>query len=100
MRLSIKMYWLTRPSEQLRVNAIVCGIETLRKAMTNAIKLSKIVVNGPKRVVGFTGNLILGFAFDIMHPADDALVRDCSADIVESPTTWHDTLVFPFVKSN
>ena len=68
--------------------------------MTNAIKLSKIVVNGPKRVVGFTGNLILGFAFDIMHPADDALVRDRSANIVESPTARHDALVFPFVKSN
>ena len=68
--------------------------------MTNAIKLSKIVVNGPESMVCFAGNLILGFAFDIMLPADDCLVRDCSADIVESPATRHDTLVFPFMKSN
>ncbi len=68
--------------------------------MTNAIKLSKIVVNGRERMVGFTGNLILGFAFDIMLPADDSLMRDCSAHIVESPAARHDTLVFPFVKSN
>ena len=68
--------------------------------MTNAIKLSKIVVNGRERVVGFTGNLILGLAFNIMLPADDSLVRNCSADIVESPAAWHDTLGFAFVKSN
>ena len=68
--------------------------------MTNAIKLSKIVVNGPERVVGVTGNLILGFAFDIMLPADDDLVRDRCADIVEGPAARHDALVLPFVKSN
>ena len=72
----------------------------MSKAMTNAIKLSKIVVNGRERVVGFTGNLILGLAFDIMLPADDCLVRDCSPDIVESPAARDDTLVLPFMTSN
>ena len=46
----------------------------MSKAVTNAIKLPKIVVNGPERVESFAGNLILRFSFDITLPADDALV--------------------------
>ena len=76
------------------------GVHTLLKAMTDTIEFAEIVINRFERVMSFTGNLILRFAFGISLPADDAFVRQAGPDIMQSCPARDDLLLLALVCSD
>ena len=82
-----------------RVSNFSCG-HPLLETVTNAIKLAEVVINGPKAVMSFEGNLIWRFALGIAFPTDDAFVGQSGADVVQSRTAWDDFLMMTLVGGN
>src|ERR1700692_3546092 len=68
-------------------------IHSSLETVADSIKLSKVSINGFEGMIGFASNLILSLAFGVTLPADDSLVGQTGADIVQCRAPRDDTLI-------
>ena len=66
-------------------------------AVADAIELGQVMVNGSEAVVGLAGDLGRLLAFGEALPADDALVSEAGADVVQGGPAGDEALGALFV---
>jgi len=73
------------------------GCESLEAAMPYAVVLRQIAIDRVQAVIGFLRNQVGFLAFRVAFAANDALVSQAGAHIVQRRSAWHDLIRTAFV---
>src|SRR3989304_2144284 len=73
------------------------GRETLESAAAHAVVLAQVTIDRFDRMPGFLGHLVRLFSLDESLAADDSLVRERGAHVVQRRASWHELATRSFV---